>query len=159
MCFATLKPCLYPEEKLFAIRTHAACVQHASLEQSNFEFVFHFSCSKELNWLALTLKRLPRLAMFSRCKKVRRISFVSNRYKMCQKSAGLSRRMPAAAWAEKSVFICGTNCRVWQVWHLLLLDHIGRFLATKQPISHFLRQRHPLLLSTRGADHFYLSAF
>ena len=36
--------------------------------------------------------------------------------------------MPAAP-AEISLFIFGTNCPVCQVWHLLLPDRIGRYLA------------------------------
>ena len=128
ICFATLKPCLYPEEKLFAIRTHAACVQHASLEQSNFEFVFHFSFSKELNWLALTLKRLPRLAMFSRCKKSEKNFFcecpIQNVPKVLDYQdgcpPGLGQKYPFS-FVEQIVEFgkCGTYC-----WRIILEDFL-----------------------------------
>ena len=80
--------------------------------------------------------------------------FFSFQFKMWQKywisrGQGVAGQCPG----EISVFIYGTNCRVWRVWHLLLGDHIGRFLATPN-ITLFVAT---LLLSSTGAGQFLLS--
>ena len=91
----------------------------------------------------------------SKAQKAFTLSFFSSVSNLkCGKSIGFQEGGVAGQCpGEISVFIYGTNCRIWRVWHLLLGDHIGRFLATPN-ITLFVA---PLLLSSTGAGQFLLS--
>ena len=142
------------EEELFAIRTHAASVQHASLEQSNFEFVFHFSCRCGKRRVELagtnTQKASKPCNIFQMHKSVKKVTDIK-----CAKSTGLSRRTPAAAWAEISVFICGTNCPVWQMASVapIVAGSYWKISCNNAASGQYHTFCHPVLLSIRGAAH------
>ena len=78
------------KEKLFAIRTHAASVQHASLEESNFEFVFHFSCScgkQRVELAGTNTQKASKLCnIFQMQQSVKKVTDIK-----CAKSTGLSK--------------------------------------------------------------------